>query len=117
MLDVGDPAMWTIEAFPQYSAQPFVHIVIDGQPMGEGGRLIAVGPNGKVYGYGDSGVVLPDDYQDLPGEYVYFLSIGGDTPTGQEFHLFFSPDDLDVFPLYPPYIFTDLDFSTRIFHN
>ena len=102
--------------FPQYSSQPFAHIIIDGQPAGEGGRLIAVGPNGKIYGFGNTGVTLPDNYQSLPGEYVYFLSIGGEF-SGQEFHLFFSPDGVMVIPLHPPYIFQDLDFSVLVFHN
>ena len=102
--------------FPQFSSQPFVHIIIDGQPATEGGRLIAVGTNGKIYGYGDTGVTLPNDYPDLPGKYVYFLSIGGEFP-GHEFHLFYSPDGVVVIPLQPPYIFQDLDFSTLVFHN
>ena len=107
---------WSVETFPQYSAQPFVHILLNGVPAGEGGRLVAFGPNGKIYGFGDSGTVLPATYETFPGEYVYFLPIGGDF-SGQVFNLFFSPDGQEVIPLHPPYIFQDLDFRVMVFHG
>ena len=93
-----------------------VRIVIEDRSAGPGGVVIATDSNGRAYGIGHAGVILPSDHQDHPDEYVYFLSIGGDA-SNQSFRLFFSSDNVTVTRLYPPYVFQDLDFSVITFHN
>lgn len=117
----SEPVFWEPVVNTENVANPYVHIVIDGNAMTTGMVGVFHGNNDTVLGISSGGLVWPAAAGGaFAGLFVHFLNTGGEV--GESYNLVYTPSEPgtlvnETYFLQPPYDFIANDFGIYQFTN